>query len=180
MAGIYIASIRQGQRLRRYWSTTAAGITSPPTFAGYRYYRMFITANNGDANYTNVIEAEFRGSVGGADLVPASPVTGILFSSQFATSGAGAAINAFNNNTGGDPWITAAGQQINCYIGYDFGVATVVRECAYATGVSSPAGRAPKDFRWEASNDGSTWTTLASDTGRGATAGAFVSYATGL
>lgn len=28
MAGIYIGSSRQGQRLRRYWSTTAAGITA--------------------------------------------------------------------------------------------------------------------------------------------------------
>lgn len=69
---------------------------------------------------------------------------------------------AFDNNSG-SRWATAAYQVTNQYIGYEFATPTEAYKCIFSPLYSS-AKQTVKNYRIETSDDGITWTSVASDT----------------
>ncbi len=124
-------------------------------YGSHRYWRIAISANNGDASNTQICEMEFRGSVGGSDLTG----SGTVLSGGSGSDGLGnEAAKAFDNNTT-TTWVRTSAT--NTWIGYDFGSATTVAEVmirAY-TAPGTEYSRAPKNFTLDYSDDGSSWTT---------------------
>lgn len=127
--------------------------------AAHRYWRVYITANNGSVDYTYLTELEFRDSPGGSDQ---------------AVGGTGIASSVFDSNDreekpydGSDTsvWMTAQGQVQPSWVGYDFGAGVNVSEIAVTAYIDSYNDRMPKDFDVQYSDDGSSWTTAWSVTG---------------
>lgn len=129
----------------------------------YRYYRFWITANNGDPGYTAILEAELMASPGGADIT--SPGMTATASSNYQEH---LPSKAFDNIQGPSPgtlpWANADGFTFPHWLKIDLGVAQVVRALRlwnqYGDG-----DRAPKDFLLQGSNNDADWTTIASFTG---------------
>lgn len=116
---------------------------------GHQYWRVFISSSNSGSS-TSVAEVEFHTSVGGSDV--ASGGTAIA-----STTGGGTASNAFDNNTA-TTWNPGATSSI--WIGYDFGVGNEKNVVEYAIIAPNDASidSAPKTFKLQWSDDGSTWT----------------------
>lgn len=134
---------------------------------GYRWYRVYITANNGDA-YTAISELELRQDAGGADLT--DPSTTVFAGPTYVSTPPSYAVDdAFTN-----PWITDNGALPN-YLVVDFGVRKVVRELAIApqsNGEGNHNLRGVRNFALQGSNyTGSDpqyitdWVTLGTYTG---------------
>ena len=122
----------------------------------FRYWRLYTTANNGDA-FTQVFD--FQGaSITGGDNV---------FSGGTPISSTGANPERAFDSSITTSWGTTGGDMPN-YIGYDFGdgngvsLAEIRLICNSAAVIEQ---RAPKDFSVQHSDDGVTWTTASSFTG---------------
>lgn len=126
--------------------------------ASARYWRIYITANNGDS-YTAISELEFRAESGGADLT--SPSMACSQSSYYSDW---TAARAVNNSIGsaGNCWVTA-GDAPPHWAWFDFGSPVAPVELVI-WGESGLPGRSPKDFQIQYSDDATTWTTLATFT----------------
>jgi hypothetical protein len=124
----------------------------PPTTA--RYWRIYITENNGDA-YTSIQEVELRGTLGGADLTTPSTVTSQ--SSFFEVYDASKLVDNIMDyifNT----WITGTGIVAPHWASLDFGTPTQVQELAvWPQAYTGGPPRAPKAFIVQTSTDGVTW-----------------------
>lgn len=129
---------------------------APAAPSGHRYWRINVTANNGDVSATQFVEVEMRETVGGSD------ATG----SGTASAGGGftgsTAANAFDNSvaTSYTPSGTAG------WLKYDFGsgnaknIVEVAIKANSATGPATNFAAAPKDFTLQWSDDDSSWTTF--------------------
>lgn len=142
----------------------------PPSVPTYRFFRIYITNNNGDS-YTALQELELSTSGGGSDFT--SPGMTVSASSNFDAGSVGSRVidNAFTNIIKG-AWVSSGGsfpQWVAVDTAGSYGAVELRLFCQnYAGG---PA-RAPKDFLVEGSNDGSSWTTIKTVTGEtGWTAG---------
>lgn len=143
-----------------YRYATGGGGSGPP----YRYYRIYITDNNGDATYTGIGECIMATSAGGAQ----AATGGTASASTQYTSSTGSARQAFDGNTTGvsNGWVTAGGSALPSWLKYDFGAGnakTLVEIRLYNQ--TDQYTRPPKDFVVQASNDDTTWTDINSFTG---------------
>lgn len=135
-----------------------AGAGSPPSGPAYRYWRIYITAINGDANYAAFAEIEIRGTVGGADLTTASTPT-----SQSSYYTFYQATQTRDNSTG-TFWLSDTNAHINSWCRYDLTTASTVAQVAIYPYVGVLTW-APKDFVIQGSDDGTTFTDVKSFTG---------------
>jgi hypothetical protein len=133
-------------------------ISSPTT--AYRYYRLDITANNGDATFVQVAELYLYLGYPSNEFAPhnmttdSAPSPYVASASTFqvgsnaylAFNGAGA---GWLGNNGGADWV-----QI------DLGSGNVFLIEQYQIRDAGVAARAPKDWTLKGSNNGSDWTTL--------------------
>lgn len=130
------------------------GQQAPSGPVAYRYWRISISANNGNASYTGLSEVELRTTEGGTDVTSPSTVvtSGTLYSGSYPGS------NTVDNNTG-TMWLGSVGAN---FLMYDLSSPTVISEIRmYPYSVDS----APKDFVVQGSNDGVTFTDVVAFTG---------------
>ena len=135
-------------------SYSAPAVVEPEAPSGYRYWRLFIAANNGDAYYS-IGELELRAQPGGADLTtPSTPTTE---SSLYSPGYSGSRVV----DNGSQYWISDGYPNAQS-LEFDLVNPTVVREIAIYP--NPQAGnyqtRAPRDFRIEASTDKQSWTVI--------------------
>lgn len=145
----------------------------PPT--PYRWYRLYITANNGDT-YTGLNELLLRETPGGTDY-PAPP-TNVITNPTDALTAASAnsfyfanpPAQAFDQDYGSLMSWYNNGDGTPCWLKYDLGAGneTVVREFGIvrAPGEEVVANRWPQNFQLQGSNDDSTWDVLKTVTGQ--------------
>lgn len=136
------------------WSATP---TPPP--AGYRYWRLNITANNGRGT-TQVAEVELRATVSGANIATGgTPSASSEFSFLFD------AAKAFDNNTS-NYWSTAT-SVVAAWLRYDLGVGNASVVAQYAIRARSDANNGtPSAWTLEGSEDGSVWTVVDTQSGQ--------------
>ena len=120
----------------------------------YRYYRIYITENNGEL-YTALQEVELAETIGGLDVTTASMQT--AESSYYEPSNAS---KAFNNNFNNieEAWVTATGQSLPSWVSIDLGAnKDVVELRMWAQQYSYGLGRAPKSFIIQGSYNNIDW-----------------------
>lgn len=118
----------------------------------YRYWRIYITANNGDIDYTGYEEIELRGAVGGVDLTNAStPVTESSYDPAGPYPGSKTVDNVELN-----PWLSNIGTPPPHWVRYDLLSTQGVAQIAIRP-VPFGASRAPKNFIVQGSNDGTVF-----------------------
>lgn len=122
--------------------------------AAHAYWRVYITANNGDTSYTNIAELELRGTVGGPNLA----TDGLLASASTFSTGYEAA-KAFDANTA-TWWATTAGAEIPSWLQYSFASPVDIVEHAITGADATRLARDPKQWQLQYSDDGVTWRTL--------------------
>jgi hypothetical protein len=117
--------------------------------SAHAYWRINITANNGDATYTDIGELQLRVQhgemeyhTGGTALSNGSFYTGPASAFDLSVSSSCILVNLPN------------------YCGYHFASPREVVEIAINATLVGEATRGPKDFTLDYSDDGSTWTTL--------------------
>lgn len=136
------------------WSASGDIRVWPQDTSGgkYKAYRLNVSANNGDT-FTYIQEMEMRATVGGADQCNG----GRAFGSH--ASGGEEPAKAFDNADGNnyDMFSPNTG-----YLAYGFPVPVAVAQ--YRVRSISTSARAPKDWTFQGSNDGSSWTTLNTQT----------------
>jgi hypothetical protein len=136
------------------WSADGAVRIWPqaPAAGQYKAHRLNVTASN-DASFTLIQEMEMRATVGGGDQCNG----GRAFGSQANVNEEPA--KAFDNADGNnyDLHIPVTG-----YIAYGF--ASPVGVAQYTVRCNNTNSRTPKDWDFQGSNDGVTWTTLNSQT----------------
>lgn len=116
--------------------------------SGSRYWRIFSYAEQaGPGTAVAIAEAEFRATIGGAD------VTGSGTPSA-SNAAFGAASNAFDNNAA---TFWASGSDLNHWLAYDFAAAQEVLEFSITPRAGGDATQAPGAGWLERSSDGSTW-----------------------
>lgn len=117
--------------------------------AAHRYWRLYITANNG-STYTALMEIEMRATAGGSDQCSGGSA---IYSSQYPGQGAA---NAFDNNSATN-W-ASDGSAAPHYIGYDFGSAVSVAQIAVTgMGAGAYATQNIRDFKVQFSDDTFSW-----------------------
>lgn len=139
--------------------------------AAWRHWRIYITANGGDAGYTSIQELELRGSIGGPDLTtPATPSNQSSFyvggGSDPNHTAAKAIDNVFVATTNANLWINATGAALPHWLWFDLGSPVSVAELAiWPENNSNAQPRGPKNFLIQGSNDAVTWSTEVTQTG---------------
>ena len=147
--------------------------SAAPVGPTYRWIRLYITANNGDA-YTGLNELLLRSTSGGVDY-PAPP-TNVLTTPTGALTAATASdfyfanppAYAFDQDYGSTQSWYNNGTPTPAWLKYDFGGSPVsIAEFGIirAPGEAGVANRWPMDFELQGSNDNSSWTALRSVTG---------------
>jgi len=125
-----------------------------------RYWRVYITDNNGDA-YDEIPSVEFYENF---QTGIASLAGGSSFESSFYAAGYEGS-KVFDGNTP-TVWISATGAGYPQWVGYDYGPGRTVNVNTVAiTGANGNPNRSPKDFDIQYSFNGSTWFTAWSVTG---------------
>lgn len=111
---------------------------------GRRFWRLSISANNGDATYTTVQEVEFRLVASGADVT--TTTTPVVASTVLA--GYPGELTVDNDTTNDQKvWNAAASAAFPHTLTYDLGADTSVAEVAiWAQNNAGTTARAPKDF----------------------------------
>jgi len=136
----------------------------------YRYFRLNITDNNG-ANNINIAELEVRTSVSGATVTTG----GTPSASQNDFPATNGPDKAFDQN-GATAWATSAGTTTG-WLQYDLGDGNDVTAAEYAVQAAAGATRAPRDWTFEGSSDGSAWTVLDTQADQGFSASQSKAYA---
>jgi hypothetical protein len=117
------------------------------------YWRLYITANNGNA-YHCFAELEMRAQAGGSDQCSGGTA------SASSTLGGFPASQAFDNTTA-TAW-ASNGAESTSWVAYQFAAPVEVAEISL-WGSGTPA-QSPKDFQLQYSADGVSWTTVATVT----------------
>lgn len=136
---------------------SASTTSIPVTVSGARqYWRIYITANNGGATTTVVMELQFREAIGGASLCTG----GSAFASSVFAGGYVAGL-AFDGNTtttaAPDCWASASGLAPPHSLGYALPAAKRVTEIAvWQRKLAGFAAYAVKDFVVQSSSDSTT------------------------
>lgn len=125
--------------------------------AGFRHYRVYVTANNGDANHTAISEIEFRNAAG-TDLTTGRTATA---SSSYVSNPANYAIDDID--TTAQSWATAVGVAVPVWWAVDLGSAQAAKDVRIWP-QSGWTSRSPKDFKIQGSNDAAAWSDIATFT----------------
>ncbi len=149
--------------IRNYHCT---GVTTP-----YRYFRLSVTANNGDATYTQVASLFLLELTGTNDLAPHTMISAFqpypyTASASSESSSALAAYKAFEGTVGFAGYWDGTGSGVDS-IKLDSGGVDSYFISSYSIQVGTISGstsRAPKDWVFAGSTNDSTWTTLDSRT----------------
>lgn len=128
--------------------------------AAYRYWRIYVQANNAPGSAIQFTEVELRATAGGADLTTTStPVTA-------SSSYPGAdyqPTNLVNGNTSNTSGWASNLISTNQWVRFDLGSAASIAQVAIHPHSSFTVN--PKDFIIQGSNDGTTFTDLKSFAG---------------
>lgn len=115
-------------------------------------WRVYITANGGQENYTGVAELEMAEEAGGDNICSGGT---ILFSSEHGSYNSPLAFDGSKSTYG---WITASGQSAPCFIGYEFPTPVQIKE--FRIWANDPGlggvGSTPRDFVLQY-HDGDDW-----------------------
>lgn len=119
----------------------------------FAYWRVVVTANNGNASYCTVVEMEYRAVAGGADQAAGGSASATSFANTdnlpaFAFDGIASS-----------KW-TSASRPTNVSpqaLQYQFPSPVLVRQVAITGAISGQTDMAPRDFTIERSHDGSMW-----------------------
>lgn len=132
----------------------------------YRYFRLNVSANNGDATFTQVASLFLLELTGSNDLAPHSMISAFqpypyTASASSESSGALAAYKAFEGTKGFAGYWAGTGSGVD-WLKLDTGGVNTYYLSSYSIAVNtiSGAGLAPKNWTLEGSNDNSSWTTL--------------------
>lgn len=135
---------------------------------GYRYFRISITSNNGDATYTQIAELYLNGIDDTSDLPYFSPsdLTSNTSHSPFVSTAsttfmANTAYKAFDGDIGSQQYWLGTNAGVD-WLKLDCGSGNLYTLTSYSLQVNTipEANRAPNDWTMEGSNDDSTWSTL--------------------
>ena len=118
-----------------------------------KYWRIYITANNGNSS-TSIQEIEFRASVGGSDLT--NSVGGVA-SANSEVNTSNTAAKAFDETW--EKWTTST-VAFPHWIKYEFNEPVEIKEVSMRCAWSGQASMAPKNFLIQCSPDNSTWHTV--------------------
>lgn len=132
----------------------AAGAQS----GAYRYWRILVFSNNGDANYVAISEVELRATIGGADVT--TPATTVTSSGSYdTTTQPNLAVDNINPSRG---WISDASSAFPRWLQFDLGSVVEIKSVSISAATFSGSTWAPKDFSIQGSNDGANFTTVKS------------------
>ena len=131
-------------------------VQQPVDAISARYFRINITANNGDA-YTAVQEIEMHSVAGGSDIT--TPSTVATNSSNYQNNTASKTVDNDFTSYSTNTWVSLGGAPYPHILTYDLGSVKNVKEItvwpqAYVYGPN----RSMKNFSIEYSNDGTNWT----------------------
>ena len=115
------------------------------------YWRIYMPVTDGYHSFV-IAEIEMRATEGGADQCAGGAPS--------AFSNSASAASAFDNITGSS-WAASTGDGENGWIQYQFASAVEVVELALTAATAIPGG-VPRHVLLQYSNDGASWTTLAS------------------
>ncbi|WZP01264.1 discoidin domain-containing protein (plasmid) [Isosphaeraceae bacterium EP7] len=134
-------------------TTTTYTVASPGV---YRFYRLNVTANNGDPTYTQLADVQLLAVVSGATTGVAFVGTMTASSTPSPTQGAATAFDQDTNTT----WLADTTPWVR--LQFAGGAAYTVTEYRFTSGFDTPTypGRAPKSWQLQGSNDGLVWSTL--------------------
>jgi hypothetical protein len=124
--------------------------------AAHRYWRLYITANNG-SSYCNLTELWLCTAIGGASVAANAGGTATASSSAFGWTPNYAFDGVSNVDNG---WHSAA-QGFPMWLQYDFGAGNdkdIIEFGITSRNPTSAATDTPKDFKLQYSDDGATWT----------------------
>jgi hypothetical protein len=119
----------------------------------FTYWRIVITANNGNGSYATVVEVELRATPGGLDQANGGTASATSFANTDNLPSF-----AFDNNAS-TKWTTAS-RPTNVApqtLKYQCASPIVVTQVAITGAIGGQTDMAPRDFTIERSNDNSTW-----------------------
>lgn len=132
----------------------AAGAQS----SAYRYWRILVSSNNGDANFLSISEVELRATIGGADVT--TPATTVTASSSYdATTLPKLVVDNLHPSYG---WMSDAYSAYPRWLQFDLGSVVEIKSVSISASSTGGPTRAPKDFSIQGSNDGVNFTTVKS------------------
>lgn len=125
---------------------------------GHRYWRINITANDGDASFVGLLEAEFRAEHLGPNLTGGGTASASSNATPYFAS------QAFDSNWADRSGLNkswATNSTPTGWLRYDFGAPVTINEImlwARGDGVNAHT-QSPKDFDIQSSDDNAVWTT---------------------
>ena len=125
----------------------------------YRYWRLSISAQNGDTDYAGIGEIQLRPVVGGAT----ATTTQTPLSSSIASYAGYPLSNLVDGNLL-TPWISAPSPAFPYTVTLDLGTPTAINEVAICPQTNATA-RAPSAFSVQGSDNGATFSTVKSFSG---------------
>lgn len=128
-----------------------------------RFWRMYATSTDLGDGYMNLNQIALRTQPGGVNQCIGSGGTADQSSEYNSSLGA---IHAFLEtlDTDGEYW-HSANQSTGWWASFDFGAGILVPVAEVSITNCNIAGRAPRDFSIQTSQDGQTWTNVASFSG---------------
>lgn len=132
---------------------TLGTVVVPNAPSGYTYYRLNITANDGDANYLQIAEFVLRSVAGGAQIA-----TGGTASASSDNAAPTLPSAAFDGDA--STYWSAAYQMLTGTLSYALPTAKTVVEYSIQAAPSTRGPRAPRTWTLEGSNNGTSWTVL--------------------
>lgn len=134
------------------------------TVSSFKYFRIHITANNGDSSFTCMQEIEMSLEDGGQDIT--TPTTPITASSSYPEFGPEKLLDG-NTTDQSKVWISNSGTVPPHFLTLQFSEAKKIVELRVWCQNSIDGGaagqkRAPKDFIIQGSNDGIDWVNIRS------------------
>jgi len=126
----------------------------------YSFWRLYVTANDGDTDYTSLSELELI--VGGSNVIATAT------SSANSSSDGGSDANAAKDNDQNTEWVTASGSATPSWISYGF--ASGITPTAFAIRSQRVVtGRTPVNFKLQGNDgglgSGEAWVDVATVTG---------------
>lgn len=126
--------------------------------AAYRYWRILIASNNGDANFVSISEVELRATVGGPDVT--TTTTPVSASGSYdSTTLPKLVVDNVNPSYG---WISDAYSAYPRWLLFDLASRMEIKSVAISASNLGGSARAPKDFSIQGSDDAVNFTTLKS------------------